>query len=138
MQHAMRYTPARACSECADLRGFGFEHAGVAARDMIGRVMSVSMANYPEQMHTCYLVNVPWVFFALWRALTPMMSPRTVDKVSTSACIPVCWWLCSHCACNRAVTVRWSAGTHTLTLHEQRCLRARAMCACVYRGRTLQ
>jgi CRAL/TRIO domain len=78
-----------------DLRGFGFEHAGVAARDMIGRVMSVSMANYPEQMHTCYLVNVPWVFFALWRALTPMMSPRTVDKVSASVCLHVCMCVCT-------------------------------------------
>eukprot|EP00953_Heterococcus_sp_UTEX-ZZ885_P025641 13937-Heterococcus_DN1.PRE.3 len=118
MQHAMRYILARACTHAlTDLRGFGFEHAGVAARDMIGRVMSVSMANYPEQMHTCYLVNVPWVFFALWRALTPMMSPRTVDKVSTNANNGA-WLMCRVLA-------------HTTILHEQHCARTRAMCACV-------
>ncbi|KAG5176368.1 CRAL-TRIO domain-containing protein, partial [Tribonema minus] len=64
-----------------DLRGFSMEHAGPSARDLMGRVMSVSCANYPELMDTCFLVNAPWIFFAVFKGVKPLMSAHTVAKV---------------------------------------------------------
>ncbi|CAN0399816.1 unnamed protein product, partial [Discosporangium mesarthrocarpum] len=64
-----------------DLSGFGMEHAGPIGRSLISRVMAVSSDNYPEQMQRCYLINAPWVFFALWKGLTPLMSTNTVNKI---------------------------------------------------------
>lgn len=32
-------------------------------------------------MGACYIINAPWVFYALWKGLTPIMSPNTLKKV---------------------------------------------------------
>ncbi|CAM9910356.1 unnamed protein product, partial [Phaeothamnion confervicola] len=57
------------------------EHAGPTGREIIRKVMEVSQDNYPEMMEACYMVNVPWVFFALWKGMKPLMSANTVRKV---------------------------------------------------------
>ncbi|CAM9904255.1 unnamed protein product, partial [Chrysoparadoxa australica] len=69
------------CCVIRDLQGFGLEHAGPAARSLLGKVMATSQANYPEQMKTCLLVNTPWVFSALFAAIQGMISPKTAAKI---------------------------------------------------------
>lgn len=36
-------------------------------------------------MGECYIINAPWVFYALWKGLAPLMSPNTVKKVKVKA-----------------------------------------------------
>ncbi|CAN0106692.1 unnamed protein product, partial [Ectocarpus fasciculatus] len=55
-----------------DLSGFGMEHAGTIGRSLISQVLAVSQDNYPEMMEKCYIINAPWVFYALWKGLTPL------------------------------------------------------------------
>ncbi|CAN0099265.1 unnamed protein product, partial [Hapterophycus canaliculatus] len=64
-----------------DLAGFGMEHAGPIGRSLISKVLSVSQDNYPEMMEKCYIINAPWVFYALWKGLTPLLSASTAKKV---------------------------------------------------------
>lgn len=33
------------------------------------------------QMEKCYVINAPWVFYALWKGLTPLVSANTAKKV---------------------------------------------------------
>lgn len=37
------------------------------------------------QMEKCYIINAPWVFYALWKGLTPLVSANTAKKVQVSA-----------------------------------------------------
>jgi CRAL/TRIO domain len=67
----------------SDLRGFGMEHAGPTARELASRIMTVSCANYPDLMDSCYIVNAPWIFFAVFKGIKPLLSAHTVAKVST-------------------------------------------------------
>ena len=76
------------------------EHAGPAARDLIGRVMATSNANYPENMETCYLVNAPWVFFAVFKGMKKVMSARTVAKVCIYVCVHAVNFVYCQCAFN--------------------------------------
>eukprot|EP00903_Cladosiphon_okamuranus_P011122 g10498.t1 len=64
-----------------DLAGFGMEHAGPIGRSLISQVLAVSQDNYPEMMEKCYIINAPWVFYALWKGLTPLVSANTAKKV---------------------------------------------------------
>lgn len=32
-------------------------------------------------MEKCYIINAPWVFYALWKGLTPLVSANTAKKV---------------------------------------------------------
>ncbi|CAN0168264.1 unnamed protein product, partial [Ectocarpus sp. 12 AP-2014] len=64
-----------------DLSGFGMEHAGTIGRSLISQVLAVSQDNYPEMMEKCYIINAPWVFYALWKGLQPLMSAGTAKKV---------------------------------------------------------
>lgn len=32
-------------------------------------------------MEKCYIINAPWVFYALWKGLQPLMSAGTAKKV---------------------------------------------------------
>eukprot|EP00904_Undaria_pinnatifida_P007285 jgi/Undpi1/3687/HiC_scaffold_16.g07057.m1 len=64
-----------------DLAGFGMEHAGPIGRSLISKVLAVSQDNYPEMMEKCYIINAPWVFYALWKGVTPLVSPNTAGKI---------------------------------------------------------
>ncbi|CAM9627893.1 unnamed protein product [Ectocarpus sp. 8 AP-2014] len=64
-----------------DLSGFGIEHAGAIGRSLISQVLAVSQDNYPEMMEKCYIINAPWVFYALWKGLQPLVSAGTAKKV---------------------------------------------------------
>ncbi|CAN0430994.1 unnamed protein product, partial [Ectocarpus sp. 8 AP-2014] len=57
------------------------EHAGTIGRSLISQVLAVSQDNYPEMMEKCYIINAPWVFYALWKGLQPLVSAGTAKKV---------------------------------------------------------
>eukprot|EP00698_Gefionella_okellyi_P010966 TRINITY_DN2875_c0_g1_i1.p2 TRINITY_DN2875_c0_g1~~TRINITY_DN2875_c0_g1_i1.p2 ORF type:complete len:335 (-),score=55.23 TRINITY_DN2875_c0_g1_i1:1163-2122(-) len=44
-------------------------------------VLSALQNHYPERLGSCFIVNAPWVFSALWRILTAFMDSRTKEKV---------------------------------------------------------
>ncbi|CAN0341004.1 unnamed protein product [Laminaria digitata] len=68
-----------------DLAGFGMEHAGPIGRSLISKVLAVSQDNYPEMMEKCYIINAPWVFYALWKGVTPLVSTNTAGKIQVRA-----------------------------------------------------
>jgi hypothetical protein len=37
--------------------------------------------NYPERANAYYLVNVPYVFSAIWKVVKPLLQPRTIARV---------------------------------------------------------
>ena len=36
-------------------------------------------------MEKCYIINAPWVFYALWKGVTPLVSVNTAGKVQVRA-----------------------------------------------------
>ena len=58
-----------------DLAGVGLEHVGSNGQEIIQAVISLASPNYPELMRKCFMINVPWVFNALWFVAT--FSPLT-------------------------------------------------------------
>src|SRR5690606_3092017 len=44
-------------------------------------VISVAQDNYPELMNRCVMLNAPWLFDMLFKLITPILSPRTLQKI---------------------------------------------------------
>ena len=64
-----------------DLAGVGLEHVGSKGQEIIQAVISLASPNYPELMRKCFMINVPWVFNALWFFIKGLLPTRTVNKV---------------------------------------------------------
>lgn len=43
--------------------------------------LSVLQNHYPERLHRFYALNVPMIFSAFWRAISPFIDPVTRDKI---------------------------------------------------------
>lgn len=43
-------------------------------------------------MEKCYIINAPWVFYALWKGLTPLVSANTAKKVQVGGGARVKGW----------------------------------------------
>ena len=57
-------------------------------RHVIGPVLSMGEAHFPENLCKCYVINASSLFGAIWKIATPFLSQRTVDKVSISSSVP--------------------------------------------------
>lgn len=61
-----------------DLRGFGLANLDVN----ITRSVFDTLANhYPERMGVLYMFDAPFVFWGLWKCVTPFIEPETMKKV---------------------------------------------------------
>mmetsp|Transcript_23884 Transcript_23884/g.35042 ORF Transcript_23884/g.35042 Transcript_23884/m.35042 type:complete len:321 (+) Transcript_23884:108-1070(+) len=65
-----------------DLNGVGFEHLGSQGQEIIKAVIGVASDNYPELMHKCHMINVPWLFNTVWWVIRGWIAARTLAKVN--------------------------------------------------------
>lgn len=62
----------------------GFEKSMVLskrARGMIGKLIYVAQAQYPERLFKVYLINAPWGFSTAWKLIKPVLDEKTASKV---------------------------------------------------------
>jgi hypothetical protein len=64
-----------------DLKGFGKDYMTSQGVNILRSVISVAQDNYPELMNRCVMVNAPWLFDMLFKVISPILSPRTLQKI---------------------------------------------------------
>lgn len=64
-----------------DVGAVGLDHCSEVGRNIIKAVVTLASDNYPEMMQRCYLVNVPWIFNALWYFIKGLLPETTLRKV---------------------------------------------------------
>lgn len=67
--------------DVVDLAGFKFAWFDVASLQLLGRVLAVGQAHYPENLRCAYLLSVPSFFSAGWSIVSAVLSPKTRAKV---------------------------------------------------------
>lgn len=68
-----------------NFEGFGLDHLGGDGQQLLGAVLEVATANYPELLHKSQMINVPWAFNIIWVFVKPFLDKATVDKVTIHA-----------------------------------------------------
>src|SRR5690606_21227355 len=64
-----------------DLKGFGKDYMTSQGINILRSVISVAQDNYPELLNRCVMLNAPWLFDMLFKLITPILSPRTLQKI---------------------------------------------------------
>lgn len=64
---------------CFDLKGFSLNCMDYEVVKMIVDILGF---NYPETLHTAFIVNAPFLFSACWAVIRPWLDPVTASKVS--------------------------------------------------------
>ncbi len=62
-----------------DYNGFGMKHAMQA--QLAARFAGIFSHHMPERLHKILLLNAPWVFSIMLKAVTPFVDPRTLNKI---------------------------------------------------------
>ncbi|ORZ37199.1 CRAL-TRIO domain-containing protein [Catenaria anguillulae PL171] len=62
----------------------GMSLANSVSPSMQRKFVSVLTAHYPERLSRAYLVNAPWFFGAVWKAISPFLDPVTKPRLSLS------------------------------------------------------
>eukprot|EP00596_Hydrurales_sp_CCMP1899_P002110 CAMPEP_0119041300 /NCGR_PEP_ID=MMETSP1177-20130426/11515_1 /TAXON_ID=2985 /ORGANISM="Ochromonas sp, Strain CCMP1899" /LENGTH=479 /DNA_ID=CAMNT_0007007231 /DNA_START=91 /DNA_END=1527 /DNA_ORIENTATION=- len=65
-----------------DLNGFGLGHVGTDGQTVIKWILEIAVDNYPELLHKCHMINVPWIFNSIWFFVKGLMDSNTLKKVS--------------------------------------------------------
>jgi len=68
-----------------DLKGIGLAHLGSEGRTLVKAALDLGIPNYPECLGKCHMVNVPWVFNAMWHFVKGLLDEASVAKVSLSS-----------------------------------------------------
>ncbi len=63
------------------LDGIGMGHASGKFTGPARSVTDIDQWFYPESLHKMYVVNVPWVFKAIWAIVRPWLHPITQSKI---------------------------------------------------------
>lgn len=59
-----------------DLSGLGRDQFHSAAIEVLKRIAKIDQEFYPESAHKLYIVNVPWIFQAVWSIIKPWINAR--------------------------------------------------------------
>ena len=51
-------------------------------RKMLAEVTKIDQDHYPETLGKTCIINVPFVFKAVWGLVRPMLQPRTQAKIT--------------------------------------------------------
>ena len=68
-----------------DLKGLGLNHMNSTAKLIIQKALDLATPNYQEFLGKSHMINVPWVFNALWQFITYQgwIEPSTIAKISS-------------------------------------------------------
>ncbi len=48
---------------------------------MFTETINILNNHYPERLHKCFLIDTPWLFSLIWKAITPFIPEATKQKV---------------------------------------------------------
>jgi hypothetical protein len=65
-----------------DLEGFGTQHMTREAKEVISAGLKIGVNHYNELMSKGIMINVPWLFNALWVFVKMFLEPSTIAKLS--------------------------------------------------------
>ena len=67
-----------------DLKGLGMAHMNSTAKLIIQKALDLATPNYQEFLGKSHMINVPWVFNALWQFITyqGLIEPSTLAKIT--------------------------------------------------------
>ncbi|PKI83932.1 hypothetical protein MVES_001874 [Malassezia vespertilionis] len=61
-----------------DLSGFGMKNMDWHA---LMTILQILEAYYPETLYKLYIVNAPWIFQGIWKAVSPLLDPVVRSKI---------------------------------------------------------
>lgn len=64
-----------------DLKGLGMKHCGPSVINQLKPIFDVGQHYYPETLHRLFLVNVPMVFYGVWKVIGALIDPETKEKI---------------------------------------------------------
>eukprot|EP00936_MAST-01D_sp_MAST-1D-sp1_P002561 g2561.t1 len=64
-----------------DLKGTSIRNTGGSFFKLVNAWTKVDSDHYPERMGTIFIINVPSVFSIVWKAIKPLLDPRTARKI---------------------------------------------------------
>ncbi|CAH8356513.1 unnamed protein product [Eruca vesicaria subsp. sativa] len=64
-----------------DVQGVGRSSFKKAAKDLLQSIQKIDNDNYPETLNQMFIVNGGIVFWGIWTAVKPFLSPKTRDKI---------------------------------------------------------
>ena len=68
-----------------DFQGFQLSSlTSFQCRSIVGHIISTTSDYYPEMLSTCFMINVPQVFYGSWRLIRAFLEQATIDKISIS------------------------------------------------------
>jgi len=73
--------PVKQFITICDLEGIGLAQLSKAVLDLLGKIAEIDQNYYPASGHRLYLVNVPWLFKAIWKLISPFIAARGRDKI---------------------------------------------------------
>jgi hypothetical protein len=44
-------------------------------------ILDCFQSYYPERLHTAYMLDAPWIFWAFWRMISPFIDKKTAQKI---------------------------------------------------------
>jgi len=66
------------CTLVFDMTDFGFANMDYTLTPFI---MEIFTQYYPETLGCCLIVNSPWIFYGIWKIVSPWLDPNTAKKV---------------------------------------------------------
>jgi len=73
--------PVKQFVTICDLDGIGLSQLSKAVLDLLGKIAEIDQNYYPASGHRLFLVNVPWLFKAIWGMISPFIAARGRDKI---------------------------------------------------------
>eukprot|EP00475_Leptophrys_vorax_P041463 TRINITY_DN781_c0_g1_i1.p1 TRINITY_DN781_c0_g1~~TRINITY_DN781_c0_g1_i1.p1 ORF type:complete len:328 (+),score=94.46 TRINITY_DN781_c0_g1_i1:63-986(+) len=73
--------PVKQFITICDLDGIGLSQLSKSVLDLLGKIAEIDQNYYPASGHRLYLVNVPWLFKAVWKMISPFIAARGRDKI---------------------------------------------------------
>jgi hypothetical protein len=73
--------PVKQFITICDLEGIGLSQLSKSVLDLLGKIAEIDQNYYPASGHRLYLVNVPWLFKAIWKLIAPFIAARGRDKI---------------------------------------------------------
>eukprot|EP01038_Epipyxis_sp_PR26KG_P013277 gene13277-17790_t len=65
-----------------DFKGITFAHMGQDGRSIVKAALDIGLPNYPEYLGKCSMINVPWIFNAMWFFIKGLLDEFTLAKIS--------------------------------------------------------
>ena len=51
------------------------------AKEHAQKILNVAQYHYPEVVHKIFFINAPFIFRAVWAAVSPLVHPVTKEKI---------------------------------------------------------